>query len=160
MERTGMEMKYYVAYGSNLDIEQMSWRCPDAVPVGTAEIKGYRLLFKGSKTGSYLTIEKKARRKVPVLVWKVSDADEAALDRYEGFPIFYRKEMMKVQVHDLQSGATVGTFEAFVYLMDEGRSLGKPSEGYYQLCAENYRRFGFDLKILEKAYLESTGKTR
>ena len=30
---------------------------PYAVVVGTTEIKGYRLLFKKSKTGCYATIE-------------------------------------------------------------------------------------------------------
>lgn len=54
-----MSKKYYLAYGSNLSMGQMAERCPDAVYVGTAEIADYQLLFKGSLTGSYLTIEKK-----------------------------------------------------------------------------------------------------
>lgn len=151
-------MKYTLAYGSNLSVKQMLGRCPDAVYVGTAVLNGYRLLFKGSQTGSYLTIEKKARRKVPVLVWKVSDEDELALDRYEGFPRFYRKKTIPVEVKSLIDGATIGTVDAFVYIMDENRILGEPSEYYYQVCAEGYQRFGFDLRILEKAYLESTGR--
>ena len=32
--------KYYIAYGSNLNVEQMRYRCPDAKVVGTAEING------------------------------------------------------------------------------------------------------------------------
>ena len=48
--------KYYLAYGSNLNIRQMALRCPTAKPVGTAVIKDYELLFKGSKTGAYLKI--------------------------------------------------------------------------------------------------------
>ena len=51
--------KFYLAYGSNLNVKQMQFRCPDARIVGTAEIPNYQLLFKGSKTGSYLTIEPK-----------------------------------------------------------------------------------------------------
>ena len=31
--------KFYLAYGSNLNVEQMQFRCPDARIVGTAEIK-------------------------------------------------------------------------------------------------------------------------
>lgn len=42
--------RYYLAYGSNLDMERMGKRCPYAVVVGTTEIKGYRLLFKKSKS--------------------------------------------------------------------------------------------------------------
>ena len=56
-----MEKRYYLAYGSNLNVRQMKLRCPTARIVGTATIEGYRLMFKGSKTGSYLTIEPPAR---------------------------------------------------------------------------------------------------
>ncbi len=148
-------IRYYLAYGSNLAVDQMAWRCPDAVYIGTAELKGYRLLFRGSQSGNYLTIEKKPRRKVPVLVWKVSEKDEMALDRYEGFPRFYRKETMEVEVKNLLDGTVVGTVEAFVYIMDESRALGRPSESYYWVCEEGYRHFGFDERILKKAYQES-----
>ena len=51
--------KYYIAYGSNLNVQQMKFRCPGAKVVGTSVIRNYELLYKGSKTGSYLTIEKK-----------------------------------------------------------------------------------------------------
>lgn len=51
--------KYYLAYGSNLNIRQMRYRCPTAKPIGITAIPDYELLYKGSKTGSYLTIEKK-----------------------------------------------------------------------------------------------------
>ena len=52
--------RYYLAYGSNLNLQQMALRCPMAKPVGTAVIRDYELLFKGSKTGAYLTIEPKS----------------------------------------------------------------------------------------------------
>ena len=150
--------RFYLAYGSNLSVGQMLRRCPDAVYAGTAVIKGYRLMFRGSKTGSYLTIEKKKGRSVPVLVWKVSAEDEEALDLYEGFPAFYRKEDMAVELQSLSDGAPMGTIQAFVYLMDESRPLGKPSNQYLGVCLEGYRRFGFDAAILERAYRESTGR--
>ena len=57
----------------------------------------YELLFKGSKTGSYLTIEKKEGSTVPVVIWEVTESDEKSLDRYEGYPIFYYKKEMKLQ---------------------------------------------------------------
>ena len=53
--------KYYIAYGSNLNVQQMKFRCPTARVVGTSVIRNYELLYKGSKTGSYLTIEKKVQ---------------------------------------------------------------------------------------------------
>lgn len=83
-----MKKRYYIAYGSNLNTRQMRMRCPSARIIGTAEIPDYELLFKGSQIGSYLTIEQKAGAKVPVAAWSVTAEDEAALDRYEGFPFF------------------------------------------------------------------------
>ena len=83
--------RYYLAYGSNLNVRQMRFRCPTALVVGKGVIKDYRLLFKGSKTGSYLTIEKAKGYEVPVAVWKVDEACEESLDRYEGYPSFYYK---------------------------------------------------------------------
>jgi hypothetical protein len=65
-----IETKYYIAYGSNLNKEQMEDRCPGAKVVGTAELKNYRLLFKGSLTGSYLTVEPEMGCSVPVGVWE------------------------------------------------------------------------------------------
>ena len=67
-----MQKRYYLAYGSNLNIGQMRYRCPSARIIGTAVIDDYRLLFKGSKTGSYLTIEPMTGRSVPVAVWSVT----------------------------------------------------------------------------------------
>lgn len=63
-------------------MERMGKRCPYAVVVGTTEIKGYRLLFKKSKTGCYATIEQDANESVPAVVWKLSEYDELLLDRY------------------------------------------------------------------------------
>ena len=150
--------KYYLAYGSNLSVYQMAQRCPDAIYIGTAEIPDYRLLFKGSQTGSYLTIEKKKGRMVPVLVWEISPLDEKYLDRYEGCPAFYYKKEMRVSVTPFIPKAEPVELDAIVYIMHEERQLGCPSEHYYEVCAEGYRRFGFAEGILKKALKESVEK--
>lgn len=143
--------KYYLAYGSNLNVKQMRYRCPDAKPVGTAWIHGYQLLFKGSKTGSYLTIEKAENSKVPVAVWEVSEADERRLDVYEGCPTFYYKTEMELPVELLKNGKTK-MLTAFVYIMHEDRPLGIPSSSYVKTCVQGYRDLGFDLKHLRLAF--------
>lgn len=143
--------KFYLAYGSNLNVQQMRFRCPDAKVVGTAEIPDYQLLFKGSKTGSYMTIEKKKGGMVPVAVWAVSKRDELALDRYEGFPDFYYKTEMKLPVKCWESSKTK-TLTAFVYIMHEDRKLGIPIHAYMRTCVQGYRDFGFDLKHLRLAF--------
>lgn len=74
-----MQKRYYIAYGSNLNISQMRMRCPHARVIGTSVIPDYELLFKGSMTGSYLTIEPKEGSSVPVAVWETTDDDEARI---------------------------------------------------------------------------------
>lgn len=136
---------YYLAYGSNLNVEQMAHRCPDAKIVGTAEIKDYRLKFKGSRTGSYLTIEKAKGYTVPVAVWWVSNADIVSLDRYEGYPNFYYKRTMILPCSDGKR------HRCFVYIMHENRPLGIPSDFYVQTCERGYDYFGFDQYKLYQA---------
>lgn len=90
-----MKQRIYIAYGSNMSEVQMAQRCPDATLAGTGRVNGYELLFKGSLTGCYATIEKKADAFVPVVLWRISAADERRLDAYEGFPRFYYKKKWK-----------------------------------------------------------------
>ena len=47
----------YIAYGSNLNLPQMAFRCPTAKVVGASEIKGYELLFRGGRKGAVATVE-------------------------------------------------------------------------------------------------------
>ena len=143
--------KYYIAYGSNLNVRQMKFRCPGAKVVGISVIKDYQLLYKGSKTGSYLTIEKKKGGMVPVAVWEVTADDEKRLDAYEGYPNFYYKTDMRLTVKSHITGHKK-KLDAFVYIMHEERKLGIPSYAYVRTCVQGYRDFGFDLKHLRLAF--------
>ena len=142
-----MSKRYYIAYGSNLNIPQMRMRCPGARIIGTSVIEDYQLLFKGSKTGSYLTIEPMEDAEVPVVIWEVTETDEKALDRYEGYPNFYYKKEMTLDIKGIRTGK-VRRRDAFAYIMHEERELGIPSWYYVNTCLDGYRAFGFDEKYL------------
>lgn len=144
-------MKIYIAYGSNMDEKQMSYRCPDAKLIGKGKIKNFRLMFKGSLSGNYATIEPEKNFEVPVLLWKISAGDEKRLDRYEGFPNFYYKKEIEVET---ENGEKI---LGMVYIMHEERELGLPTEFYYKILLKAYLKFGFDEKILNDA-LEYSGK--
>lgn len=144
--------KYYIAYGSNMDEEQMAYRCPMAQLLGRIELEDYCLLFKGSKRGAYATIEPEEGSRVPVLVWTIEKEDEKSLDRYEGYPVFYYKKDLKIDL----AGKRVA---ALVYIMDESREYGKPSERYYSVLERAYRKYGFPMEILTEAY-EISGENR
>lgn len=149
-----MKKRYYIAYGSNLNIRQMRMRCPSARIIGTSEIPDYELLFKGSKTGSYLTIGQKEGSRVPVAAWEVSAEDESALDHYEGFPCFYYKKEMLLPIKGIRSGK-IRMRKTFVYIMHEDRPFGIPSDFYMQTCLSGYRSFGFDSSYLVEAIRNS-----
>lgn len=144
-----MKTKLYIAYGSNMDESQMAFRCPMAKLRGVSEVEGYRLIFKGSKSGAYATIEKAKGQKVPVVLWEIEPTDEHNLDRYEGFPSFYYKEWMDITLN----GEKV---QGMVYMMDQDRQLDQPSYHYYKTLEDAYERFDFDKAILEKALEDSS----
>ena len=136
--------RLYIAYGSNLNLPQMAFRCPTAEVAGKSELKGYELLFRGGRRGAVATVEPKDGGSVPVLLWKIREADEEALDRYEGYPHFYEKQMMEVEL----DGKPVS---AMVYVMTPGHEFGIPSDYYADVIREGYEKAGFDLQILEDA---------
>lgn len=134
----------YIAYGSNLNLPQMSMRCPDAEVLGTSEIRDYELVFRGSKTGSYATIEPCEGATVPVLLWRISGEDEKMLDLYEGYPKFYGKETMTLPLNDSE-------VTAMVYIMPDHHRLGMPSQHYVDTLLEGYETADFDPDILYNA---------
>lgn len=53
-------MKLYVAYGSNLDKEQMKYRCPSARPVQSGYLDNWQLIYRGARPGrTHLYVTKK-----------------------------------------------------------------------------------------------------
>lgn len=109
--------KYYIAYGSNMNLKQMAERCPTAERIGIGKVKNYELQFKGSEYNAFATISEKSDQEVDVLLWKVQARDEAALDCYEGYPTFYGKQDFEVELED---GTVV---QGMAYVMDPNINL-------------------------------------
>ncbi len=130
--------RLYIAYGSNLNLEQMALRCPTAKIVGTTVLRNWRLVFNG-----VASIERSKDDQVPVLIWDIQPKDEAALDVYEGCPRLYRKETIRVTLKGKQ-------VRAMVYIMNHTRP-SPPSLSYYNTILEGYLSAGFDLNILHDA---------
>ena len=61
----------------------------------------------------YANIEEETGSKVPVLIWEISEADEQALDYYEGYPTRYKKTELLVDLDGKQ-------LNAMAYIMTDG----------------------------------------
>lgn len=151
MKEKVMSKRLYVAYGSNLNIRQMKYRCPGAKLYGTGVIEDYVLQFKGQPHGAFATIAPKEGAFVPVAVWEISKQNEQALDCYEGYPSHYFKQNVPVQL----DGEKV---DAMVYIMNLKMNFGLPSQYYYGTVYEGYNDCGLDTDVLDKAVMESAGQ--
>lgn len=132
------DKRIYIAYGSNLNLEQMAMRCPTAEIIGTGMIQNYELQFN-----RVATIVPKQGAEVPGLLWSLEPNDEKSLDRYEGYPNFYRKEMFELDFND-------GKREGMIYIMNGG-IIQVPSDLYYNTILQGYKDNGFNTSYLENA---------
>ena len=97
------EGKLYFAYGSNINLDQMAQRCPDARVVGPVTLENYELLFRGNLRGAGVaTIAPREGSTVHGLLWNITPECERSLDYYEGYPHLYGKEPVTVHGHDGQ----------------------------------------------------------
>lgn len=139
-----MAENLYFAYGSNINLEQMAYRCPDAQEVGPVTLKDYELLFR---RGGFATIAPKEGESVTGLLWSITRECEQSLDYYEGYPRFYDKKMVTVRDSEGRS------LSAMVYIMDARfREPMLPSDSYYGCILEGYRQNGLPAAELKKAW--------
>lgn len=87
-------MQNYFAYGSNMNLDQMARRCPDAEAIGNVTLDGYELAFCGTPNSGVLTILPKEGSQIEGVMWSVSDQDIQRLNTYEGWPRLYRREYL------------------------------------------------------------------
>lgn len=136
MSKKAFNEQLYFAYGSNINLEQMAWRCPGAEVFGSAALEGYELLFRGnSRRGSGVaTIAPKEGSQVYGLLWRITPGNEASLDIYEGYPSLYEKETLTVRTPNDRS------FAVMAYVMTDELLLvpAPPSLSYYNGIKEGF----------------------
>lgn len=133
----------YVAYGSNMNLEQMSYRCPHSKVVSNGRLIGWKLVFNYHAD----VIEtKNVNDEVPVVIWDIHKRDWDMLDMYEGYPDYYIKREVNVVTED---GEAV---EAIVYVMaDDKKGVYPPMENYFKSIEEGYISNVIDVKYLYDA---------
>lgn len=151
-----MQTKCYLAYGSNLNLSQMQARCPGAELLGYTFLRNYRLIFRGSRSGSYLSIDPAKGKSVPCGVFRITEADEKRLDVYEGYPRFYRKvEFQRLRLYSMDGECIPGSLTAMAYRLPDIAPAEMPARRYVETCLEGYRDFGFDIENLMDAFLNT-----
>lgn len=135
--------RYYLGYGSNLNIEQMTKRCDTAKVVCSAELLGYKLVFSG-----VATVEPEPESTVPCGVWYVEPDDIEALDLYEGYPHLYEKYNCTITINGEEH-------PAFFYALDIAYDMEVPSSYYLDTVEQGYKDFSLDRTPLAEAVLEA-----
>ena len=143
--------KLYFAYGSNMNLNQMAFRCPDAEVVDTVRLEGYRLAFCMNGGGNGVaTILPAEGSCVDGVLWRISEQDERHLDHYEGFPYLYGKEPVTVTDRNGRQR------EIMAYTMNSPYKdvPAMPSKAYLEGILNGCRQNGIEIApVLEAVWL-------
>lgn len=128
--------KFYFAYGANMSLDSMAYRCPMAVPVRSFYLRDWRL-----RLYNHATIEHSPGDCVAGALWAITDECETGLDMFEGYPVYYDKIELE------QDG------ERFMVYVMNGPVSGDPSPGYVALLEEGYRDWNLPASWLQQTIL-------
>jgi len=138
-------MTLMFSYGSNLCINHMKRRCPAATAVSKFTLLDSRLVFRGVADCPY-----ELGAKAHGAIWRITDACEQALDRYEGIAGgFYRKDYVPLDA-DNEYGET----HLMLYVMNSD-GVFPPAQHYLDTIAQGYRDFGLPMDALKAAVKHS-----
>lgn len=132
----------YAAYASSLDPDTMQRRAPHSPLRGTGWLTGWRLAFAGEELGwegAIATVveagspgpgeHEESDAAVFVALYDVSEADEDAMDEWEGLDLrTFRKHRVRVETMN-------GQVAAWVYVVDAYEG-GLPSARYLGMLAD------------------------
>lgn len=114
-------MQLYFAFGSNMHRGQMAKRCPGAQAMGQAVLADWRFLI--TRDG-YASIEPEAGARVHGVLWRCAPKDILTLDRYEGVPGgWYRQVRVPVNCGGRSLNALAYRCRV--------RLPGRPARGYH-----------------------------
>ncbi len=141
--RKGRTMPNYFAYGSNMDARQMAQRCPGARRVGVATLRDHRVAYVGHSArwgGAVATVVPSPGDRIEGVLWAVDEGHVAALDRYEGHPTCYRRQLVRVT-----AGGRTSRALTYVHgLASETAWTGSPSPAYLDRILRGAKAAGAD----------------
>jgi len=120
-------MKYF-AYGMNTNLDQMATRCPGAVSLGPAWIDNYEFVFR-----THADIAKSAGSICYGVLWDIEPEHLQALDALEGYPYYYTRFRVRVNLSD-------HSVYALTYQMNDQTYIQAPGAGYLEMITEGYQQ--------------------
>lgn len=143
-----IENDLYFSYGSNMNLDQMAYRCPAAEVIGKVQLPGYELAFCGCPGSGVATIKPRLDGMVEGVLWRITEDCEKSLDFYEGFPHLYGKEALVVEDN------AGNRFEVMAYTMHSPfcHREAVPSQQYLQGILDGCRQNGIAQKPILQAY--------
>ena len=136
----------YFAYGSNLDIRQMTQRCPGARATGTAQLAGHRLCFPRRsmvRDCAVVSIEPSPGSVVWGVTYDLASEDLKRLDSREGYDPAApaeRNHYNRVVVRVVRYRGE--TADAFTYVAVPQANAGEPSQSYLNQIANGAKVHG------------------
>ena len=133
---------YYLAYGSNTNIDQMKRRCPSASLICTYTLPNFSLRFC-----YHADVVQDFGKSVKCVVWYLTEKDIAELDLYEGVPQYYVKRYVSINLPD------IGRCKALLYQMapERNKELCEPSKAYANGIAYGYKDNNIPLSQMTNA---------
>jgi len=131
-------MIYYFAYGSNLHHEQMQKRCPKCLYIKKIILNNFQLTFRNK--GGWADIEKRINKKVYGGLYIISKYAESRLDKYEDYPIIYKK------IYFQYKGKRVMT-----YTMVRKTKFVPPTTRYLNIIKQGYKDCKINIRSLNIA---------
>lgn len=128
----------YFAYGSNLCVQQMARRCPEAADPRPATLADHDWLINERGVA---TVEPFAGSTVHGVLWWLTDHDLAVLDSAEGVPVRYRRDQLTVHTAD-------GPAPAWVYI-DHRTEPGPPRPGYLERIIDGALHHGLPARWID-----------
>ena len=131
-------MKYF-SYGMNTNGEQMAQRCPQARCLGSATLLDHEFRFAG-----HADVVPDPGNQVEGVLWEITPACLDALDRLEGFPDYYLRDIVRV--------VWQGKLElAMTYYMTGDRADQLPTDSYVAMLREGYTEHGVPEQQIDMA---------
>lgn len=137
------ELDLMFSYGMNTNQTLMKLRCKEATVLGAGTLAGHKLHFRYHCD---IVRTDDLRNQVHGLVWQIHKDDLEIIDAIEGYPEYYTRERVYVNVP--RENGIRSMFGCWAYHMNNQIGVEPPDEQYLKLVMEGYEQNNLPTKQL------------